>query len=202
MQDLVASAAVAASWHISCSLPGSGSWLHTMLYVNRVAAKTWRAMLCLRMMAPIPEATGIDRCVSGCSCTGWQLQLGFHWMSGCEMLSYNTAWHNPVGAVLRKLFEKIGWETRLKEQAGWVVGAPDLRPYDVPARPDSSTPWMGTVLMLQWLIHLGMATSALVSATSRRRQLQQGMSIGCSLGTVSVTWSAILRWTSRLLVAL
>ena len=29
MQDLVNSAPVAASWHISCSLPGSGSWLHT-----------------------------------------------------------------------------------------------------------------------------------------------------------------------------
>ncbi len=71
MQDLVASAPVAASWHISCSLPGSGSWLHTMLYVNRVAAKTWRTMFCLRMIAPIPEAAGIDRCVSGCSCTGW-----------------------------------------------------------------------------------------------------------------------------------
>ena len=65
MQDLVASAPVAASWHISCSLPGSGSWLHTMLYVNRVAAKTWQTMLCLCMMALIPEAAGIDRCVSG-----------------------------------------------------------------------------------------------------------------------------------------
>ena len=31
----------------------------------------------------------------------------------------------------------------MKEQASWVVGAPDLRPYDVPARPDSSTPSMG-----------------------------------------------------------
>ena len=70
MQDLVNSAPVAASWHISCSLPGSGSWLHTMPYVNRVSAKTWRTMFCLRMMAPIPEATGIDRCVPGCSCTG------------------------------------------------------------------------------------------------------------------------------------
>ena len=30
MQDLVASAPVAASLHISCSLPGSGSWLHTI----------------------------------------------------------------------------------------------------------------------------------------------------------------------------
>ena len=43
MQNLVASAPVAASWHISCSLPGSGLWLHTMLYVSRVAAKTWLA---------------------------------------------------------------------------------------------------------------------------------------------------------------
>ena len=143
MQDLVASAPVAASWHISCSLPGSGSWLHTMPYVNRVAAKTWRTMFCLRMMAPIPEAAGIDRCVSGCSCTGWQLQLGFHWMSGCEKHSYNTVRHNAVAAVFRKLFRKIGWETRLKEQAGWLVGAPDLRPYDCPARPNSSTPWTG-----------------------------------------------------------
>jgi hypothetical protein len=64
-------------------------------------------------------------------------------MSGCEKLSYNTVRHNAVAAVLRKLFKKIGWETRFKEQAGWVVGAPDLRPYDVPARPNSSTPWMG-----------------------------------------------------------
>ena len=27
--------------------------------------------------------------------------------------------------------------------ACWVVGAPDLRPFDVPARLDSSSPWMG-----------------------------------------------------------
>ena len=31
----------------------------------------------------------------------------------------------------------------MKEQAGWLVGAPDLRPYDCPARPNSSTPWTG-----------------------------------------------------------
>ena len=36
-----------------------------------------------------------------------------------------------------------GWESRLKEQAGWLVGAPDLRPYDCPARPNPSTPWTG-----------------------------------------------------------
>ena len=30
----------------------------------------------------------------------------------------------------------------MKEQAGWVAGAPDLRPFDVPAQPDSSSPWM------------------------------------------------------------
>ena len=140
MQDIVTSAPVAASWHISCSLSGSGSWLHTMPYVNRVAATTWRTMFCLCMVGPIPEATGIAHCVSGCSCTGWQLQLGSHWISGCEKLSYNTVRHNAVAAVLWRLFRKIGWETRLKEQAGWVVGAPDLRPYDVPARPYSSTP--------------------------------------------------------------
>ena len=96
-------------------------------------------------MAPIPQATGIDRYVSRCSCTGWQLQLGFHWMSGCEKLSCNSARRNAVAAVLWGLLKMIGLETRLKLQAGWVVGAPDLhiRPYDVPARPDSSTPWMG-----------------------------------------------------------
>ena len=43
-----------------------------------------------------------------------------------------------------EVFRKIEWGTRLKGQAGWVVGAPDLRPFDVPARPDSPTPWMGT----------------------------------------------------------
>ena len=32
----------------------------------------------------------------------------------------------------------------MKGQAGWVVGAPDLQPYDCPAQPNSSTPWMGT----------------------------------------------------------
>ena len=64
-------------------------------------------------------------------------------MSGCEKRSYNTVRHNAVAAVLRRLFRKIEWETQLKEQAGWMVGAPDLRPFDVPARPDSSTPWMG-----------------------------------------------------------
>ena len=124
-------------------------------------------------------------------------------MSGCEKLSYNTVRHNAEAAVLRKLFKKVGWETRLKEQAGWVVGAPGLRPYNVPARLPP-----GLVLMLQWLIHLGMATSELASATSRRRRQQQGMSMrsrlsitGCPLSTVSVTWSTIPRWASRLLAA-
>ena len=83
-----------------------------------------------------------------------------------EKLSCSTVRHNAVAAVLRRLFRKIGLETRLKEQAGWVVEAPDLRPFDVPARPDSSTPWR--VLMLYWPTHLGMVTSALVSGTSRR----------------------------------
>ena len=66
-------------------------------------------------------------------------------MSACGKLSCSTVRHNAGAAVLWRLFRKIGWETRLKEQAGWVVGAPDLRPFDVPAFPDSSTPWMSTV---------------------------------------------------------
>ena len=44
---------------------------------------------------------------------------------------------------MRRLFRKIGREVLLKEQVSWVVGAPDLRPFDVPARPDSSFKWMG-----------------------------------------------------------
>ena len=51
------------------------------LYVNRVSAKTWWTRFCLCMMAPIPEAAGLDRCVPGCSCAGWQLHFAFHWMS-------------------------------------------------------------------------------------------------------------------------
>ena len=36
-----------------------------------------------------------------------------------------------------------GYCRQLKEQAGWLVGAPDLRPYDCPAWRNSSSPWMG-----------------------------------------------------------
>lgn len=64
--------------------------------------------------------------------------------TGCQLLrlSYSTIRHTAVAAVLWRLFRKIGWETHLKEQAGWVVGAPNLQPFDVPTRPDSSTPWI------------------------------------------------------------
>ena len=36
LQELCRSNPVAATWHISCSLPGSGSWPHSMLQVNKV----------------------------------------------------------------------------------------------------------------------------------------------------------------------
>ena len=118
-----------------------------MPYVNslRVSTKTWRTTFCLWMMALTPEAAGLARCVPGCLCTDWQQHFGFHWMPACAKLSYTTTRHSTVAAVLRRLFRKIGWEVLLKGQAGWVVGAPDLRPFDVPARPDSksSSPWMG-----------------------------------------------------------
>ena len=65
-------------------------------------------------------------------------------MPGREKLPCNTTRHDAVAAALRGLFGKILWETQVKGRAGWVVGAPDLRSYTAPARPDSSTPWMGT----------------------------------------------------------
>ena len=51
MQDLVASAPVAALWINQTNK----KWPNTMPYVNRVAAKTWRTMFCLCMMALIPR---------------------------------------------------------------------------------------------------------------------------------------------------
>ena len=99
MQDPATSAPVAASWHISCSLPGLGSWLHTMPFVSSAAAKTWRTMFCVCMKAPVPEATGIDRCVSGCSCTGWQLQLRA--FTGRQAAgSYHTTLHGTIQWLL------------------------------------------------------------------------------------------------------
>ena len=95
------------------------------------------------MVTPIPEAAGLDQCVPGCSCTGWQLQLGFRWMSACEKLLFSTFCHNAVAAVLRGLFGKSGRETQLKGQVGWVAGGSEVRPFDVSARPDSPTPGMG-----------------------------------------------------------
>ena len=46
-------------------------------------------------------------------------------------------------AVLRQMFRKISWDALLKGQAGRAVKAPDLQPFDVPIRSDSSAPWMG-----------------------------------------------------------
>ena len=146
LQGLINSESAAASWHISYYLPGSGSWLHSMPYIagwqQRYGGRCFVFALWLHA---IPEAVDLDQCVPVCSCAGWQLHFGFQWMSACEKLLYNTVGHNAVAVVLsslRKLFRKIGWETRLKGQAGWMVpvGAPDMRPFDAPAQPGPSTP--------------------------------------------------------------
>ena len=79
-------------------------------------------VFCLCIMAPILEAAGLAQGVPGCSCTGWQLHFGFHWISACAKLSYNIAQHNAVAAVPRRLFREIGWEVLLKEQLGWLGG--------------------------------------------------------------------------------
>ena len=109
---------------------------------------------------------------------------------------------SDLGACVHTKLIGIGWETQLKEQAGWVVGAADLQPCDCLCRHDQTHPHLGWVfkLMLQWLTYLGMATSVLASATSRMRRRQQGMPIrsrlnitGCSLSTVPATSSIILQ---------
>ena len=73
LQGLCGSNPVAAAWHISCPLPGSGSWLRSMLQVNIAPDRTWGAMFCLHMLAQILEDSGLTRCLPGCSCTGWQM---------------------------------------------------------------------------------------------------------------------------------
>ena len=59
---------VAVPWFHSCSLPGSGSFLHVMASVQRfgVSSELFRAMLCIRLGALIPLAMGLTFCTAKC----------------------------------------------------------------------------------------------------------------------------------------
>ena len=84
-QDLVA-----ASWFHSCSLPGSGSLLHVMPSVQRfrVSFELFRAMLCIRLGAPISLARGLKFCTAKCGYSGTALLNGRHFLSQCSSLCY------------------------------------------------------------------------------------------------------------------
>ena len=88
---------------------------------------------------------------------------------GCLLVRsyHSTARHNVVAAVLWKLFRQIGWETQLKEQAGGVVGAPDLHG-PLMCLLGQTLSLLGWALILL-LTHLGMTTSV---------QLQGGLGAG------------------------
>ena len=64
----------ARSWMLSCSLPGSGHWLHA-IPTNphfRASSDVFRTMLCIRLEAPVPAAQQVKACV--CGMTGPSIQ--------------------------------------------------------------------------------------------------------------------------------
>ena len=71
------------------------------------------------------------------------IQYGYHWLSQCQRLSYNTVRHNAVCGCFRDMYKKLGWLAQDGETAHWVVGAPDKRPYDVVAQNPDSGEWIG-----------------------------------------------------------
>ena len=115
---------------ISCSLPGSGHWLHALptVHLFRVSSDIFCTMLCIRLDAPVPAAEHVRQCV--CGMTGPSLQYGYHWFSQCHKVTYNTVRHNAACGCYRDMYKKAGFSVQEGETAHWVIGAPDLRPYD------------------------------------------------------------------------
>ena len=120
----------ARSWLLSCSLPGSGHWLHALptVHLFRVSSDIYRTMLCIRLDAPVPAAEHVKACE--CGMTGPSLQYGYHWYSQCHKVTYNTVRHNAACGCYRDMCKKAGFHVQEGETAHWVIGAPDLRPYD------------------------------------------------------------------------
>ena len=142
-QDLEKTDPVMASWFYSCSLPGSGAWLHASPSVGRfrVSSEVFRTMLCIRVGVAIPSAAGIKHCVHKCDYAGPSLQNGRHYFSQCNKLSYNGVRHSTVVAALRTMLQQAGFEVIMGETADWVIGAPEKRPFDLCFRLEAADPW-------------------------------------------------------------
>ena len=136
---------VAASWFHSCSLPGSGSFLHAMPSVQRfrVSSELFRTMLCIRLGAPISLARGLKFCTAKCGYSGTALLNGRHFLSQCNSLCYNTVRHNVVASALRSMLQRAGFRVIVGETADWVIGDPKKRPYDGCYMDADSSVWQG-----------------------------------------------------------
>ena len=136
---------VAASWFHSCSLPGSGSFLHAMPSVQRfrVSSELFRTMLCIRLGAPVSLARGLKFCTAKCGYSGTALLNGRHFLSQCNSLCYNTVRHNVVASALRSMLQRAGYRVIVGETADWVIGDPKKRPYDGCYMDADSSVWQG-----------------------------------------------------------
>ena len=74
-------------------------------------------MLCIRIGAAIPSATGIKCCVHNCDHASPSLQNCRHFFSHCNKLSYKGVGHNTVAAALRTMLQKAGFEAIVGETA-------------------------------------------------------------------------------------
>ena len=116
-------------------------------------------MLAMRLMVKIPSTDLVARCV--CGSTGWQLRYGVHWFSSCRCATLKTARHNAVVKVMAEMSTKIRMQVREGESACWIRGRPDLRPFDLLARPydDLSSPWHGYDITVADPTRLGLVPS-------------------------------------------
>ena len=91
------------SWVRSCRRFGSGSWLHAIpsIDVFKLRSHEFRAMLAIRLMAPVPEARSMLRCICGYP-VRFDLHHGVHYFGQCGLASQSTWKHNGVVRVLRQ----------------------------------------------------------------------------------------------------
>ena len=94
----------------------------------RVSSDTYHTMLCIRLDAPVPGAEQVKECK--CGMTGPSLQYGYHWYIQCHKVTYNPVRHNAACGCYRDMCKKAGFQVQEGETAHWVIGAPDLQPYD------------------------------------------------------------------------
>ena len=71
-----------------------------------VSSEVFRSMLCIRLLAPIPEAQCMTRCICGFAQQS-ALSTGLHMFSQCSLCSQSTWRHNSVSRVLRPMFAEL-----------------------------------------------------------------------------------------------